>query len=490
MTAASRAETSLLQEGTSAISPLLWEYSMQKAKRRPDGQFFTRNRKSINLFFFCASILVFAAMIVISASSVTNEPKAATLSVPLCLLYCLIVFLAAGKKMLDLPVDRFLAILAFSAFALLVRYMFLSWRSSDYVVCLEHWLSHVRETPGATTLAQTIGNYNTPYFYIVFLIGKLTDLSLEMFYLKFASVLFDIVAAYYIMRLVSLKDKRGWVRLGAFFTILLLPSVILNGSVWTQCDSIYAAFALGGLFYGITRQGKLSLLFFAIALSFKLQAIFILPMIIPLLILGYIRWKDLWVFPAAFFATLLPSALAGRNIIDMLSIYLKQVGDFPSATLGCPNLFGLLGMTGIGSAVEYAMILISGFGCCVLLYILYYFRSNLNEELLCLSAFLFVLIIPYTLPRMHERYFYLADLLSVLFAFWFSKRWYVAVLVAVSSFLCYLPFLFGNGYEMPFALPLLSLAMLIAIGIVLKQTLSGLIHPQQQIPDRDSMPKY
>lgn len=448
---------------------------MRKIKQSTDTSFFTRNRKTINLVLLCASVLALAAVVVGSASAVTNVQEAATISVPLCLLFCLTVFFAGGKKAFDLSVDRFFAILLFSGFAILIRYLFLSWRSSDYIVCVEHWLSHVREMPGATSLAQTIGNYNAPYFYLLFAIGKLTSISQELFYTKFVSMLFDIVAAYYVMRLVSLKDTRGFMRLGAFYTILLLPTVILNGSVWAQCDSIYAAFSLGGLYYGISRRGKLSLLFFALALSYKLQTVFILPIVILLLILGYVRWKDLWVFPAAFFALLLPAVFAGRGIVDTLSVYFYQTTVYPVATLRCPNLFGLLGMTTMAPSIEYASILISGFGCLAFLFLLYRFRVNLNPELVGLSAFVFVLIIPFTLPRMHERYFYLADLLAVMYAFWFSRRWYIPVAVATSSFLCYLPFLFGNDYTTPFSLQWLSLVMLVVIGIVVRHIVSDVV---------------
>lgn len=456
---------------------------MRKIKQNPDASVFTRNRRTINLVLLCGSVLMLAAVVVLSASAVTNVQEAATISIPMCFLFCLTVFLAGGKTAINLPVDHYLAILVFSGLAILIRYLFLSWRSSDYIICVEHWLSHVREMPGTTSLAETIGNYNAPYFYILFGIGKLTNISLEMFYTKFVSMLFDIVAAYYVMRLVSLKDTRGFVRLGAFYTVLLLPTVILNSSVWAQCDSIYAAFSLGGLFYGMTRRGKLALLFFALALSFKLQTVFILPIVILLLILNYVRWKDLWVFPAAFLATLLPAVLAGRGIADTLSVYINQTTDFSVTTLRCPNLFGLLGMTTIAPSIEYAFILISGFGCLAFLFLLYRFRANLNAELVGLSALIFVLIIPYTLPHMHERYFYLADLLAVMYAFWFSKRWYIPVIVAASSFLCYLPFLFGNGYAPPFELQWLSLAMLVVIGIVVKHTVSSIVRQQTAISD-------
>jgi len=442
-----------------------------------------KGKKTVNIILFCAAILLLAAFVGISVESVTNETDSTLLFVPFCLLFAICVRLAAGKGMFNLSVDRFFAILVLSGFAILIRYTLISWRSSDYAICLEHWLSHVREMPGAESLSITIGDYNAPYFYILFVIGKLTRFSQQMFYLKAVSIVFDIVTAYFVMRLVSLKDNRTFVRLGAFFIVLLLPTVILNSSAWSQCDSIFTAFALGGLFYGVQKQSKLSLLFFAVALSFKMQTIFILPMMLLLLLIGYIRWKDIWVFAAAFAATLLPALLAGRGIAGTLSVYMNQTTSYSGATLNCPNLFALLGLSTLPTPMEYASILMAGVVCIVLLFTLYFFRSRLDKGLLVLSAFVFVLVVPYMLPHMHERYFYIADVLSVLYAFWVKKHWFIPVAVVSSSLFCYLPFLFGSDYAIPFGLPALGLVMLAVVGIVLKYTLSRLIGGIAKIAD-------
>jgi hypothetical protein len=51
---------------------------------------------------------------------------------------------------------------------------------------------------------------------------------------------------------------------------------------------------------------------------------------------------------------------------------------------------------------------------------------------------------------MHERYFYLAEVLTVIAAFYLPRRlWYVPVLVQVASFLAYLHVLFPAADSMP-----------------------------------------
>jgi hypothetical protein len=42
---------------------------------------------------------------------------------------------------------------------------------------------------------------------------------------------------------------------------------------------------------------------------------------------------------------------------------------------------------------------------------------------------------------MHDRYFYLADAVSIIYAFYFTYYWYTALIEQICSFLSYTPFL-------------------------------------------------
>ena len=58
-------------------------------------------------------------------------------------------------------------------------------------------------------------------------------------------------------------------------------------------------------------------------------------------------------------------------------------------------------------------------------------------------ALLFAVLEPFLLPRMHERYFYTADVLAVIYAFLCPRRWLVPIFVGAASLSSYLPFAFG-----------------------------------------------
>ena len=112
----------------------------------------------------------------------------------------------------------------------------------------------------------------------------------------------------------------------SLFAVLFLPTVIVNSSMWGQCDSIYAAFGLLALYFALRDKYVLSVALAAVAFSFKLQIIFLLPIYAVFLFTGRIRFRLLvfrlytWLFA--------PAALMGRPILDSVLIYTNQVKTY------------------------------------------------------------------------------------------------------------------------------------------------------------------
>src|SRR6185437_6819032 len=50
----------------------------------------------------------------------------------------------------------------------------------------------------------------------------------------------------------------------------------------------------------------------------------------------------------------------------------------------------------------------------------------------------------FVLPHMHDRYFYSADVLSIVYAFQRPSRWFLPIAVVSASVICYIPFLWGE----------------------------------------------
>jgi hypothetical protein len=91
-----------------------------------------------------------------------------------------------------------------------------------------------------------------------------------------------------------------------------------------------------------------------------------------------------------------------------------------------------------------------------------------STELLFLSCLLSVEGLPFFLPHMHERFFYLADIFAVLYTLYRPQRWYVAALTVGASLLSYMPYLsIDIPRLMPIALDLRIPGMLMATSLFL-----------------------
>ena len=130
--------------------------------------------------------------------------------------------------------------------------------------------------------------------------------------------------------------------------------------------------------------------------------------------------------PVIYFVSILPCWLLGRDLKELLRIYIDQSGYYPWGTLNYPNVYTLLGeampdlrhadqVSGAGTAMTILLL-----GC--IAYYLYTSRVRLTDEI-CVSLALFtVALIVYTLPHMHDRYGFLIDLFAIIYGVYNVRR--------------------------------------------------------------------
>ncbi len=350
--------------------------------------------------------------------------------------------------------------MAIIAGLMIVRFAMLGHESRDYQVFLSDWLAQMRDAPGWLALSMNIGDYNMPYLYLLFALAKLTDF--DLYYIKTFSFVFDLLAAWFAARIVGRKFAEPRTEFAVFATVLAVPTVLLNSAYWGQCDSVFTALALGGLLFAFEGKSRRAWLMLALAFSFKLQTVFFVPAFLLLVLLRRIRWQDAWVFPVGFFATLVPALVAGKPFADTISIYVKQTDSYPALEWNAPSVFRIFGTNGDFETFNAVGIFLAGTACAAIFYMLWQRRATLTEGQLVEAAFLFVLVIPYLLPRMHDRYFFPADVLSVVCFFYDKKRWYLPIAVIGASYGAYYYYLMGAG-EL-FSPVIASLALAAVIG--------------------------
>lgn len=161
--------------------------------------------------------------------------------------------------------------------AVSVRVLFFPFRSGDYDAYFSRWYEFITQHGGFAALRYHFANYNVPYLYLLTL---LTYSPIPALYgIKLISVGFDIVLAVFTYRIVALRRPDTWWPVLAAGIVVFLPTVVLNSSMWGQTDSIYSALGIGAVYFVLTRRPWLACLLFGIAISFKLQIIFLFPVV-------------------------------------------------------------------------------------------------------------------------------------------------------------------------------------------------------------------
>ncbi|MET0235513.1 MAG: hypothetical protein ABW224_12790 [Kibdelosporangium sp.] len=351
--------------------------------------------------------------------------------------------------------------------AMAVRLPWFTFESRDYQGFVAQWYAFIQANGGFSALRFQFADYNVPYLYLLTILTYLPVPVLAG--VKMISILFDLLLAYYAYRLVALKYPRGWQPVLAAVVVVLLPTVVVNSSMWAQCDSIYAAFGLGGVYYAVRSRPWLACVFFGLALAFKMQIVFLFPLLVILVLLRKVPWAGVVVVPGVVLLLDGPALLAGADPGQLLSVYTDQVGEYTQLTLNAPNVYQFLDITTTSDAWRTGGILLTGLLVLAVILGVVFLRVTMTVGRVVLLAAAFAILVPFFLPAMHERYFYLADVLSVVAAFYFPRRlWPVPVLVQFASFFSYLPFLFGgrgdDGIVVDF--PWLAGAMLVALALV------------------------
>lgn len=353
-------------------------------------------------------------------------------------------------------------ILVMTAAAIAVRLAFLDYQSNDYNHFLKEWIEELQAAPGVQRWKEDLGDYNMPYIYFLTLVAKQSYSPL--YSIKYFSIIFDFLLAYFAMQCASIVIKSPKKQIAVFIAVLFWPTAVLNSSYWAQCDSVYTALCLGGLYYGLTKRPNWCVGLFAAAFSFKLQTIFALPILFVLLMTDKIKLKNLAVFPAVFFGVLIPALLAGKPFLDTIMIYANQTGTYRKLTLNAPTIFSLTDKSCDYDQFKLYGIMLAGAAMLLILYFVWLRRENFTDGNIMATAFLFAIAIPFFLPAMHERYFFLADYFAFLAFFVNRKRWFIPLMMVYISFRSYSVYLFGDA-EVNFVYLSIMVAAIIGITV-------------------------
>lgn len=344
---------------------------------------------------------------------------------------------------------RFVVFGALVVLAVLVRIPFLNSTTGDTTVFVVPWYEHVRIEgfgalggPVPNLRGEFGGNYSPPYYYLLWIMSWFDGLAPKLWLVKFISFAFDLLAAFFAYRLVKLHSS-GLRAVIAATAVLLCPSILANSAWWGQSDMLWTSMILGSLYYAMSGKPYLSAILFGVGLSFKAQAFFFAPFLFMLLVNGEVKIRHLACAPLAFVAMLLPAIAAGRSPMDALTVYLQQAGYFEKLSMNGPNLYLFVpdSLYAVGSIAG----LVLTAAACFALAILPRLRGViLGHEQKILAATMFVALAPFLLPKMHDRYFFAADIFAIVLAIYRPRLWFAPVMLQLASLCAYIPIITWN----------------------------------------------
>ncbi|MFA5225698.1 MAG: glycosyltransferase 87 family protein [Bacilli bacterium] len=369
--------------------------------------------------------------------------------------------------------------LVFLIFAIILRLAFFPHISGDVYWYLKPWMLFYQDNGGLqaigelpisyyqtpnknipyggdisayTVIGIVYGNYPLAYYNVLAL---LSYLPIDVVYLvKAFSTFFDIVLALGIAFIVyQLSNQNRLYTLIAWAIALILPTGWLNSSLWGQADGIYAALLVWCLYFVIREKPKTSMIFLGLALAFKVQTIFILPLFAWLYLKRKFKLYDLFIALGVVILTMIPAWIGGMAFLDPFKQYLSLAGTYSNPNMysgsfyvlfdGISGAFGQNGLDIDIFGIPFALLVLL-----LSVYAIHKLEVPTSKENIILVAALFAILTPFVLPHMHERYFYLADFLVLLYVLIKRKRVYLAIFVQVASLITYSHFLLG-GYIIP-----------------------------------------
>jgi Gpi18-like mannosyltransferase len=177
----------------------------------------------------------------------------------------------------------------------------------------------------------------------------------------------------------------------------------------------------------------------------------------------------LWPLPGlVYVAAMLPAALAGWPISDLLTVYLRQTEWNPEFISNASNVWAAVQYGAPTAGLGWLWLGFAAAAAASVLFVIAFRRLESTPVQLVALALLSAMLLPFLLPKMHERFFFLADVLALAYGALQRDRvaWAVFLLVETASAAA----LIGVLFRLPLP-PVIGGGMMLAAMLILGRTL-------------------
>lgn len=352
------------------------------------------------------------------------------------------------QKIMDWLVKKkdILFFLIITGMAVASRFWMRGFDSGDFIKFLEPWYETIAEAGGLPALAEQVGDYNVVYQFLIALFTYLPIL--PIFAYKLLSCAFDLLLGLACGALIAKVKKEPlfgfWFNI-TYAIVMMLPTVVMNSSLWAQCDSIYTFFLVGTLYFLLEKKDIPAFILYGGAVVFKFQAIFLLPFLLMYYL--YTRRFSILLFlipVGMLWLSGIPAYLYGRSLMTPFIIYSNQTNGYREMWMNAVSFWQLAGNSYTylgGYATLFAMMILGIMLYCILKGFVKIDTTKQILQLVCWCLWTCTLF----LPAMHERYNYPTEIFLLLLTVLDWKYIRFALPVYCCSLITYSVFLFGMG---------------------------------------------
>lgn len=272
------------------------------------------------------------------------------------------------------------------------------------------WLDTILERGVLRAFSTPFSNYTPPYLYLLALVSPLASVIPKISVIKALSLAGTALVALAVRHLLRVTGRDRSTDAALWLT--LVPSVAINGAAWGQCDAFWSAACVMAVASAIQRREVAMLLWFGVGIAFKAQAIFLAPFIAQRLIVNRTPFL-MWSIPGLVYATaMLPAAIAGWPLLELFTVYFHQAAWGPYFLGNAGNPWSIVQLLAPAAGRSWLWLGYVAASLGAVAYLATNRRSDCDARTMIALALLSALLIPFLLPKMHERFFFLADVLA------------------------------------------------------------------------------
>jgi Gpi18-like mannosyltransferase len=288
---------------------------------------------------------------------------------------------------------------------------------------------------GLGALGVAFTNYSPFYSYILLALAKLGRLAAPLVLIKAASAVFEFGCAAMAADIVRVTGGGRRAAALAFSCAWLAPTVLFNGAYWAQSDSLWTLFILLSIRLFLVRRNGVPA--FGMAFAVKAQAAFLGPFVLGMILRRRVHWLWLASVPIIYVLVGAPVLIAGRSLSDLLMIYPAQSDYYAELTKNAASLWVFFPIdVKVGTMIGLGMALVAG---------VWLARQTAridpeDRDRILLAACVSLLLMPFLLPKMHDRYFYAFEVAAIALACRNPRYAAVAAIAQANGVLSYLMF--------------------------------------------------